>query len=64
MRKEVFSFTINVSLVVFCITIQSCVPVNQLKYFNDIDEEVRGPVVNPKTQKAIMPFDKGEVYIS
>lgn len=38
----------------------SCVPVKQLKYFNDINE-LEGPVVNPRVQKVIMPFDK--VYI-
>jgi polysaccharide export outer membrane protein len=35
----------------------SCVPVSQLSYFNDT-EEMAEPVVNPRTQKVIMPFDK------
>jgi len=35
----------------------SCVPTRQLKYFNDIND-VKEPVVNPRTQKMIMPFDK------
>jgi polysaccharide export outer membrane protein len=35
----------------------SCVPVSQLSYFNDA-EEMAEPVVNPRTQKVIMPFDK------
>jgi polysaccharide export outer membrane protein len=35
----------------------SCVPLKQLSYFNDLDENVE-PAVNPKTQKLIMPFDK------
>ena len=35
----------------------SCVPTRQLKYFNDINN-VEEPVVNPRTQKMIMPFDK------
>jgi polysaccharide export outer membrane protein len=38
----------------------SCVPLEQLRYFNDINE-LEGPVVNPRAQKVIMPFDK--VYI-
>jgi polysaccharide export outer membrane protein len=38
----------------------SCVPKKNLSYFNDI-EELSEPVVNPRTQKTIMPFDK--VYI-
>ena len=38
----------------------SCVPVKQLSYFNDINE-LEGPVVNPREQKIIKPFDK--VYI-
>jgi polysaccharide export outer membrane protein len=43
-----------VLLLVFSI---SCVPVNQLSYFNDI-EELEKPVTNPKTQKTILPFDR------
>jgi len=35
----------------------SCVPVNKLSYFNDIDE-LGQPAVNPKIQKTIMPFDR------
>jgi polysaccharide biosynthesis/export protein len=35
----------------------SCVPVEKLNYFNDIDD-MSEPVVNPKGQKVIMPFDK------
>ena len=35
----------------------SCVPVNQLSYFNDVDE-LNEPTVNPRTQKIIKPFDK------
>ncbi len=34
-----------------------CVPTNKLSYFNDIDE-VEEPVVNPKIQKTILPFDR------
>jgi polysaccharide biosynthesis/export protein len=35
----------------------SCVPVEKLNYFNDL-EDVREPNVNPRAQKIIMPFDK------
>lgn len=35
----------------------SCVPKRELSYFNDIDE-LEEPIVNPRTQKVIMPFDK------
>jgi polysaccharide export outer membrane protein len=35
----------------------SCVPTNQLSYFNDVDE-LNEPTVNPRTQKLIKPFDK------
>lgn len=38
----------------------SCVPANKLRYFNDIDEMAE-PVINPRMQKIIMPFDK--IYI-
>jgi polysaccharide biosynthesis/export protein len=39
------------------IFISSCVPTKQLSYFNDIDE-LEKPVVNPKIQKTILPFDR------
>jgi len=35
----------------------SCVPVEKLSYFNDIDE-IEEPTVNPRTQKVILPFDR------
>jgi polysaccharide biosynthesis/export protein len=35
----------------------SCVPVQTVKYFNDIND-LEEPAVNPRTQKIIMPFDK------
>src|SRR5664279_525737 len=38
----------------------SCVPIKQLNYFNDLDE-IEEPLVNTRTQKLIMPFDK--IYI-
>jgi len=35
----------------------SCVPINKLRYFNDIDQ-LQEPAVNMRVQKLIMPFDK------
>ena len=35
----------------------SCVPINKISYFNDIDD-LGQPAVNPKIQKTIMPFDR------
>jgi polysaccharide export outer membrane protein len=37
--------------------ISSCVPTKKLNYFNDIDE-LEKPMINPKTQKTILPFDR------
>lgn len=42
---------------VIMLFIISCVPVKELKYFNDITEN-DVPEVNPRVQKIIMPFDK------
>lgn len=39
------------------LSVISCVPLKQLSYFNDINE-LKEPVVNPKIQKTILPFDK------
>lgn len=39
----------------------SCVQMEKLRYFNDIDQ-LEEPIVNPKEQKIIMPFDK--IYIN
>ena len=47
-------------LVFFLIFSISCVPTKQLTYFNDIDE-IDEPMVNPREQKVIMPFDR--VYV-
>jgi len=41
-------------LMVFAI---SCVPVEKVSYFNDINE-IEEPIANPRTQKVIMPFDR------
>lgn len=53
MQKLVLLLTLTLALLLS----QSCVPVRQLRYFNDIDK-ANVPVVNPRTQKVIVPFDK------
>jgi polysaccharide export outer membrane protein len=53
MQKVVLMFTCTLAIILS----QSCVPVKQLRYFNDIDK-AEMPVVNPRTQKVIVPFDK------
>jgi len=59
--KKVTSYYPNLWLpLMFIVFISSCVPVEKLSYFNDIDE-LEKPVVNPKTQKIILPFDR--IYI-
>src|SRR5665647_782104 len=35
----------------------SCVPVEKVSYFNDINE-IEEPIANPRTQKVILPFDR------
>jgi len=42
---------------IFMVFAVSCVPVEKLSYFNDIDE-IEEPTVNPRTQKVISPFDR------
>ena len=44
-------------VILILISTVSCVPTKQLSYFNDINE-IEEPGINPRTQKAIMPFDK------
>ncbi len=46
--------TSSLLLLVFLV---SCVPVEKVSYFNDINE-LEEPGVNPRTQKLITPFDK------
>ncbi len=46
----------NLLIIFLVILINSCVPIEKLKYFNDIDE-LQEPIVNPKKQKLIMPYD-------
>lgn len=57
MKKENFSAGKLGIVVLLLLFVSSCVPIRQLSYFNDI-EELERPVVNPKTQKTILPFDK------
>jgi polysaccharide export outer membrane protein len=49
--KRAFCFFLTMVL------INSCVPLKELSYFNDINE-LEEPVVNPKIQKTIAPFDR------
>jgi len=44
-------------LLLLSVFIVSCVPVEKLSYFNDIND-LEEPGVNPRTQKLITPFDK------
>jgi polysaccharide biosynthesis/export protein len=56
--KKVTSTGGRISLaILLMVFISSCVPTKQLSYFNDIDQ-LEKPVVNPKTQKLILPFDR------
>jgi polysaccharide export outer membrane protein len=58
MSKRMKSPILMIASVVALILITgSCVPITQLKYFNDT-EQLAEPVVNPRMQKLIMPFDK------
>ncbi len=51
------SMKLSILVVIIALIAGSCVPITQLRYFNDI-EETGEPTVNPRTQKLIMPFDK------
>ena len=44
-------------IIIYTLIAVSCVPVEKLSYFNDIDEMAE-PAINPRAQKIIMPFDK------
>jgi polysaccharide biosynthesis/export protein len=57
MKKVTFSGGRICLAMLLMVFISSCVPTKQLSYFNDIDE-LEKPVVNPKTQKTILPFDR------
>jgi polysaccharide export outer membrane protein len=56
MKKRINSIN-QFLLLVLVLAISSCVPLKQLSYFNDLDEIVE-PVVNPRIQKTILPFDR------
>jgi polysaccharide export outer membrane protein len=57
MQKRV-TWIINIlCLVILIVSAISCVPISKLSYFNDINE-MQEPIVNPKVQKLIMPFDR------
>lgn len=47
----------RIILVLIVVSIISCVPIEKLRYLNDIDE-IQEPYINPRGQKLIMPFDK------
>lgn len=49
-----FKAALIIFLLLFTI---SCVPTKKLTYFNDIDQ-IGEPIVNPKIQKTISPFDR------
>lgn len=53
-RKYVFAKLCVIILMALSV---SCVPSKKLSYFNDIDQ-IEEPVVNPKIQKPISPFDR------
>jgi polysaccharide biosynthesis/export protein len=53
-RKRILKLGLPLLIMIFA---TSCVPVNKLSYFNDIDQ-IGEPVINPKIQKTISPFDR------
>lgn len=57
MLKQMTKPAMKMFFLLMVYTIQSCVPITQLKYFNDVDD-IKSPIVNPRTQKPIVPFDK------
>ena len=62
MKKEIFFESKLYLAIILVVFISSCVPVEKLSYFNDIDE-VEKPVTNPKTHKIILPFDRIYIYM-
>lgn len=50
-------------LLLLLLTVASCVPTRNVSYFNDINE-LQEPVVNPKIQKTILPFDRLYIKVS
>lgn len=59
MQKET-NFKKQLALLLFMGLFVSCVPLKNLSYFNDINQ-IEGPIVNPRVQKTIVPFDR--IYI-
>ena len=55
-KRDIFNRPLGILFLLLVVSV-SCVPVNKLAYFNDIDV-LEEPVVNPKIQKTIMPFDR------
>lgn len=47
----------KVAVILIMLFTVSCVPITQLSYFNDLNE-LKEPIVNPRIQKPITPFDK------
>jgi polysaccharide biosynthesis/export protein len=57
MKKVISSYPKLCLGLLLTVFISSCVPVEKLSYFNDIDE-LEKPVVNPKSHKTILPYDR------
>lgn len=55
MKRNIIRIFFGWTLVL--VLIASCVPLQDVSYFNDINE-LEEPIVNPKTQKTISPFDR------
>ncbi|MFZ2340451.1 MAG: polysaccharide biosynthesis/export family protein [Bacteroidales bacterium] len=51
------SFNLSLFVILLAVFAGACVPITQLRYFNDV-EEIGVPTANPRTQKLIMPFDR------
>lgn len=57
MKKVSFKIQMICTAGIILFMVSSCVPTNQLSYFNDIDV-LEKPMVNPRMQKVILPFDR------
>ncbi len=64
MQKKLLINGINIAVIIIFILAASisCVPIEKLKYINDIDELVE-PIPNPKGQKVILPYDKLSIQV-
>ena len=56
MKKRI-KLSSQFTIILLMLVTISCVPVKELSYFNDLDG-LAEPVVNPKIQKTILPFDR------